>query len=181
MAASYPGSVRNFLARVDLVDTVIADNVNTLQEELKAVQTTLGSAATGTSPLASTYSGTFAITTTWTTLSDRIANIEAGLMPEPKSEVSCPDCGEKMRNLEMDSHADLHKLGREAHDIALEEKLNNSIQHADNLIQNYHEERAAKIESFQNLSIKITNLQDILETAAEQHYRKDRPNTGEDK
>jgi hypothetical protein len=80
MTAFYPGSVRNFLARVDLVDTVIADNVNTLQEEVKAVQTTLGSAATGTSPLASTYSGTFATTTTWTTLSDRIANIESGLV-----------------------------------------------------------------------------------------------------
>jgi hypothetical protein len=80
MTASYPGSVRNFLARVDLVDTVIADNVNSLQEELKAVQTTLGSAATGTSPLASTYSGTFATTTTWTTLSDRITNIESGLV-----------------------------------------------------------------------------------------------------
>jgi hypothetical protein len=80
MAASYPGSVRNFLARVDLVDTVIADNVNSLQEELKAVQTTLGSAATGTSPLASAYSGTFTTTTTWTTLSDRITNIESGLV-----------------------------------------------------------------------------------------------------
>jgi hypothetical protein len=80
----------------------------------------------------------------------------------------------------MDSHADLHKLGREAHHIALEEKFNNSIQQADNLIQNYHKERAAKKEFFQNLSIKVTNLQDILATEAEQLYRKDRPNTGED-
>ena len=109
-----------------------------------------------------------------------IATIKAGLMPEPKSEVSCPDCGEKMRNLEMNSHADLHKLGREAHHIALEEKLNNSIQHAGNLIQNYHEERAAKLEHFQNMLMKITNLQDRIETAAEQYHRKDRPNTGED-
>jgi hypothetical protein len=79
MAASYPGSVRNFLAQVDLVDTVIADNVNSLQEELKKVQEVLGSAATSTSPLTSTYSGVFTTTTTWTTLSERISNIEAGL------------------------------------------------------------------------------------------------------
>lgn len=110
----------------------------------------------------------------------KIDTIKAGLMPEPKSEVSCPDCGEKMRNLEMDSHADLHKLGREAHRMALEEKLNNSIENANNMIKQDQESRAARIEQLQNLSIKLTNHQDQLETEIEQHRRKDRPNTGED-
>jgi hypothetical protein len=80
MAAEYPGNVRNYIPRVDLVDTVIADNVNSLQEEVKAIQTTIGSAATSTSPLVSTYTGTFATTTSWGTLSARISNIEAGLV-----------------------------------------------------------------------------------------------------
>ena len=80
MTASYPGSVRNYIPRVDLVDTVIADNVNSLQEEIKAVETALGTTATNNNPLISTYSGTFATTGTWTSVGDRLKNIEAGLV-----------------------------------------------------------------------------------------------------
>jgi hypothetical protein len=80
MTASYPGSVRNYIPRVDLVDTVIADNVNSLQEEIRAVETALGTTATNNSPLTSTYAGSFATTGTWTTVGDRLRNIEAGLV-----------------------------------------------------------------------------------------------------
>lgn len=80
MTATYPGGVRSFIPQVDLVDTVIADNINSLQEEVRAVQTTLGSGTTSTNPLVSTYAGTFATTTSWTTLAARITNIEAGLV-----------------------------------------------------------------------------------------------------
>ena len=80
MAASFPGSVRPFSSRVDLRDTVIANDVNSLQEEVNAIETALGTASNTNKPLASTYSGSFALTTTWTTLSDRLANIEAGLV-----------------------------------------------------------------------------------------------------
>ena len=79
MTASYPNSIRPFVPRVDLVDTVIADNVNSLQEEVKAIETVLGTAATSQSPLVSTYSGTFAKTLTWSTLADRLNNIEYGI------------------------------------------------------------------------------------------------------
>jgi hypothetical protein len=80
MTASYPGSVRNYIARVDLVDTVIADNVNSLQEEIKAVETALGTTATNNNPLISTYLGSFATTGTWSSIGDRLKNIEAGLV-----------------------------------------------------------------------------------------------------
>lgn len=80
MAASYPTSVREYTARIDLVDTVIADNVNSLQEEIKAVEQVLGSAATSANPLVSTYSGTFATTSPHATVAARLANIEAGLV-----------------------------------------------------------------------------------------------------
>jgi hypothetical protein len=80
MTASYPGSVRNYIARVDLVDTVIADNVNSLQEEIKAVETALGTTATNNNPLISTYAGSFATTGTWSSIGDRLKNIEAGLI-----------------------------------------------------------------------------------------------------
>lgn len=87
MTANYPSSVRSYVARVDLVDTVIADNVNSLQEEVVAIETTLGSAATSSSPLVSSF-GSTAFTTTmngsgataWTTVAARLANIENGLI-----------------------------------------------------------------------------------------------------
>ena len=80
MAASFPGSVRPLSSRVDLRDTVVASDVNSLQEEVVALETTIGTAANSNKPLASTWTGTFATTTTWTTVSDRLANIEAGLV-----------------------------------------------------------------------------------------------------
>ncbi len=75
MVAQYPSSVRSFTPKVDLVDTVFADHVNVLQDETRAVQVSLG-----TSLLASNYSGLFAQTATWPSLSARLANIEAGLV-----------------------------------------------------------------------------------------------------
>ena len=81
MPADYPSLVHSFSPRQDLVDTVIADNVNALQYEVAAVQTVLGSSANSTNPLVSTYSGTWTnTTTTWGTVGARLANIEAGLV-----------------------------------------------------------------------------------------------------
>jgi hypothetical protein len=75
MAAQYPSSIRSFTPKVDLVDTVFADHVNVLQDETRALQVSLG-----TSLLASNYSGNFATTTTWSSLSARLSNIEFGLV-----------------------------------------------------------------------------------------------------
>lgn len=81
MPADYPGLVHSFSPRQDLVDTVIADNVNALQYEVTAVQTVLGSSANSTNPLVSTFSGTWSTaTTTWGTVGARLLNIEAGLV-----------------------------------------------------------------------------------------------------
>ena len=80
MTAVYPNSVRNYTAQQDLVNTVIADNVNSLQEEVKKIEEVLGSAATSQNPLVSTWSGSFSQGTTWGTLYDRLANIEAGII-----------------------------------------------------------------------------------------------------
>jgi hypothetical protein len=81
MVASYPTTVRDYSARTDLVDIVVADNVNSLQEEVRAIETALGVSSTGTSPLVSTFAGTWsAATTSWGTLGARLLNIEAGLV-----------------------------------------------------------------------------------------------------
>lgn len=76
MPTSYPSSVKNFTTKVNYVDTVLAGDVNDLQDELVAVENALGaSIKTG-----SGWVGSFdQITTNWSTLKDRIANIEYGL------------------------------------------------------------------------------------------------------
>ena len=74
MAASYPTTVRTLTAKIDIQDTILADHVNALQDEVKAIETIVG-----TSPNVSTYSGTFAQNTTWGTLTERISNLEHSL------------------------------------------------------------------------------------------------------
>ena len=76
MAVQYPGSVKTFTAKVDFADTVLAEHVNTLQDEVNAIEATLGTyVKTG-----SGWIGSFdQVTTNWATLKDRIANIEYGL------------------------------------------------------------------------------------------------------
>lgn len=78
MAVYYPGNIKNdFSSKVDFTDTVIAAHINDLQGEVTAIETTLG-----TSPLTSSGWGTTGFntsTTTWSTLKDRIYNIEIGI------------------------------------------------------------------------------------------------------
>jgi hypothetical protein len=80
MVAVFPNSVRQYTPQQDLVNTIIADNVNSLQEEVKKIQEVFGSAATSQNPLTSTWTGSFSQATTWGTVYDRLANIEAGLL-----------------------------------------------------------------------------------------------------
>lgn len=75
MTATFPSSVRNFTSKVDIQDTILADHVNSLQDEVRAVETTIG-----TTPLTSSYTGSFVQTTTWPSLSLRLTNIEYGLV-----------------------------------------------------------------------------------------------------
>ena len=76
MAVQYPATVKVFTAKVDFADTVLAEHVNTLQDEVNAIEANLGTyIRTG-----SGWVGTFdQVTTNWATLKDRIANIEYGL------------------------------------------------------------------------------------------------------
>ena len=76
MTAAYPSSVKSFTTKVDFTDTVLAEHVNSLQEEVNALQSNIGT-------LIKTGSGWVGsvdfITTNWNTLKDRLANIEYGL------------------------------------------------------------------------------------------------------
>lgn len=80
--AYFPTRVRPFVAKVDLQDTIAADHINALQDEVRAIELALNGLAEQDSNgmLTSTYSGTFATTTTWDSLDARLSNIEAGLV-----------------------------------------------------------------------------------------------------
>ena len=75
MVAQFPTQVRVFSNKKDLANTVMADHVNALQEEVTAIEDTLTIAI-----LTSTYTGSFVDTTDWSTLQQRLVNIERGLV-----------------------------------------------------------------------------------------------------
>jgi hypothetical protein len=76
VAVQYPGAVKTFSTKVDFADTILAEHVNSLQDEVNALEANLGTyIRTG-----SGWVGSFdQITTSWPTLKDRIANIEYGI------------------------------------------------------------------------------------------------------
>lgn len=76
MTAAYPATVKSFTTKVDFSDTVLAEHVNSLQDEVNSLQANLGTfIKTG-----SGWVGEFdQVTTAWNTLKDRLANIEYGL------------------------------------------------------------------------------------------------------
>lgn len=77
--ASYPGSVKSFTTKIDGVTTVAAVDVNEVQDEIAAVQTTLGTSP-ATSVLGTASIGTYtAVPGALANVSARIKNIEAGL------------------------------------------------------------------------------------------------------
>lgn len=78
MAATYPSSVVTFSTKVDNVTTVYAADPNTIQDEVRAIEQYLG---TNPHISGSMASGSYTATpnTTFDTVSDRIANVEAGL------------------------------------------------------------------------------------------------------
>jgi hypothetical protein len=77
MPASYPTSVKTFTRKRDLLDIVLAADINQVYDEITSIETTLG-----TLPRVNTgwTSGTFTTATlSWPTLRERIQNIELGL------------------------------------------------------------------------------------------------------
>ena len=76
MTAYYPTLVKTFTNRVDFTDTILAEHVNSLQNEVSAIESNLGTYITTSSGWIGDWDKT---TATWDSLKDRIANIEYGL------------------------------------------------------------------------------------------------------
>jgi hypothetical protein len=77
--ATYPNALKTYTNKVDGVDTVLAADVNSLQDEVQAIETELGvTPATSALPNA----GQYYPNGTGTTVADRLTNLEAGLTGE---------------------------------------------------------------------------------------------------
>jgi hypothetical protein len=79
--ASYPQAFVNFTTHRNVFDVVDAADPNTIQNEVLAIQGAIGlNPSLSTSPLST---GTFVRTSNqWTTLNDRLANIEQGIVSD---------------------------------------------------------------------------------------------------
>jgi hypothetical protein len=81
MAANYPSSIKVWQPKVNLADLVIAEDVNTVYEEIESMQRQLGVGAGGLTTSGEWgASGDFNSTTTsWGSLRARIQNMENGI------------------------------------------------------------------------------------------------------
>jgi hypothetical protein len=80
MPASYPLSVRPFTTKVNVLNIVDAADPNSLQEEVVAIETTIGlNPALSTTP---SSSNSFANSTQFATVVQRLANIETGIVAD---------------------------------------------------------------------------------------------------
>ena len=81
MPASYPSQVRVFTTKQNVLDTVDASHPNSLQEEVVAIESTLGlNPATSTTPNpSSTFNSS---SNNFNTVSARLANIETGVVAD---------------------------------------------------------------------------------------------------
>jgi hypothetical protein len=85
MPASYPTSIRVFTTKTNVTDVVDASHPNSVQEEVVAIQSTLGASpqvSTAPSP-----SGTFTATSTsFLSVNARLGNIETGVVADSHSQ-----------------------------------------------------------------------------------------------
>ena len=81
MAASYPSSVKVFPTHVNVTEIIDAGHPNTIQDEVVAVESTLGVLPSlSTTPSSNgTFDGTSYL---FSTVSDRIANVETGVVAD---------------------------------------------------------------------------------------------------
>lgn len=77
MPAVYPSGIKTFTRRRDLLDVILAADVNQIYDEVTEMQTVMGTFITAKP--AGWTGGSFTTATSWSTLKARIENIEAGV------------------------------------------------------------------------------------------------------
>lgn len=85
MAASYPSGIKTFQQRRDLLDPVLAADINQVYDEVRAIQVYVGT----TPHLSSGWTGSFdSSTTNWGTVAARLQNLEYGVFTSFNNRVS---------------------------------------------------------------------------------------------
>ena len=85
MTASYPLAVRPFSTKTNILDVIDAADPNSLQEEVVAIETVVGiNPALSTTPLDGT--GFVRTSTQYATITQRLANIENGVVGDSHSQ-----------------------------------------------------------------------------------------------
>lgn len=108
MAASYPSSVRNFGTKIDFVTPVVAADPNSIQEEVVAIENTLGLSPTIST--ANDSAGSYQNSPTiYPTVSARIANVEQGVVADVHTQYIRRNGGEAVINVYPASRALLVK------------------------------------------------------------------------
>jgi hypothetical protein len=98
MAASYPSAIRSFSIKTNVLDIIDASDPNSLQEEVIAIESSLGiNPALSTTPNAS--SGFTATSTQYSTLAQRLANIENGVIGDSHTQYIKKAGGEIVTNV----------------------------------------------------------------------------------
>lgn len=76
MAADYPAGTKPFQNKTDYTQIIVAEHINSLQDEVIAIENYVGSMP----HISGAYSGGFdEVTTTWSSLAARVSNIEKGI------------------------------------------------------------------------------------------------------
>jgi hypothetical protein len=76
MAADYPSGTKAFQNKTDYTQIIVAEHINSLQDEVMAVENYIGSMP----HVSSGYVGSFdSVTTTFSSLAARVSNIEKGI------------------------------------------------------------------------------------------------------
>lgn len=124
MAASYPSAVRSFSTKTNVLDIIDASDPNSLQEEVIAIESSLGiNPALSTSPNPS--SGFTATSTQYSTLAQRLANIENGIVGDSHTQYLKKAGGETITNATASNVAIIVK-GASSQSANLQEWKNNS-------------------------------------------------------
>jgi hypothetical protein len=79
MPAVYPSSVKPFDPKVDFTQVVVAEHINTLQDEVQSVESYIGTMPHVSAGYGSGAGSFTTGTTTWSTLAARVQNLEYGI------------------------------------------------------------------------------------------------------
>jgi len=123
----YPARVKSWTARRDLQDLVVAADVNTIYDEVTAIEQNLGAGGVSESPTwgSNTFNST---TSAWNNLHDRLINIEAGVFTAFTDRVNT-DGGSTIQSLtnSTTSLAIRAKSGQTANLLEFKDSSNNVI------------------------------------------------------